>query len=129
MNSTRADLTWWPTLNTVNEKNDLPVRPHTLHVRRDLEEMPASGVLSRLFDAPASRHFARLYADGSLACTVEPVALYPRNGVELWPARLVRLSCGRPKIDTAALVTIDERGRPVVSYVTGSKPAQSTPRT
>jgi hypothetical protein len=113
----------------VNEKNDLPIRPHTLHVRRDLEEMPASGVLSRLFDAPASRHFARLYADGSLSCTVEPVALYPRNGVEMWPARLVRLSCGRPKIEAAALGSICERGRPIVSYVTGSKLAQSKPRT
>lgn len=98
------------------------MRPVTLHVRRDLEEMADSRVLAMLWAGPGS--WARgLYESGRLTCEVMPVAIVPRNGREGWPVREVRMTSTGGTV-RSALVSLDENGRPLVRVM---PPGRATP--
>lgn len=110
-----------PTLSTVSGER-LPMRPITLHVRRDLEDMAPARVLSLLW-AGAGRWARPLYESGRLTADVLPVSIVPRNGVEGWPVREVRMTSASGVI-RSALVSLDEHGKPLVRVM---PPGQATP--
>jgi len=100
------------------------MRPITLHVRRDLEDMPPARVLALLWGACGWAE--KLYRASRLTVDVQPVTVVPRNGVESWPVREVRMTSAGGSV-RSALVSLDENGRPLVRIMPPgqAKPARS----
>ena len=99
----------------------LPIRPAAIGVHRDLSEMSEVRVLAHLWSR--CEWARKLYHARRLTVEVLPVSMVPRNGVEGWPVREVRMTLASGV--RVALVSLDDDGRPLVRVM---PPGRATPR-
>jgi hypothetical protein len=104
----------------------LPSRVCSIRVGFDLAALPESRIISLIW--PRVGGFLHsLYLSRSLDVSVGPVELLPRNRVELWPMREVKLSSVDGKIARSAMFSLDEQGKPLVYLLPPCGPGQTSP--